>query len=165
MVEPKKIIIYTDGGARGNPGPAAIGVVINMASNIKEYGEKIGNTTNNVAEYKAVIFALKKAKQLLGKKSIKSHEIEIRTDSELLSKQLKGLYKIKDTNLGLLFIEIWNLKQDFKEVAINHILRKENAMADKLVNKVLNTLDIWYILWHANATLFFKLKNTEKGRI
>ncbi|MDP3800465.1 MAG: ribonuclease HI family protein [bacterium] len=142
MGDSKTIIIHTDGGARGNPGPAAIGVVINIAGNIKEYGEKIGNTTNNVAEYKAVIFALKKAKQLIGKSNTKLSELDIRTDSELLVKQLNGSYKVKDANLGLLFIEVWNLKQDFKKVVIIHIPREQNKGADKMVNRALDALDI-----------------------
>ena len=76
MIVPR-LIIYTDGGARGNPGPAAIAAVIGD----KEYGETIGETTNNIAEYKAVIFALKKAKHLIGKKKAKEAEIELRSDS------------------------------------------------------------------------------------
>ncbi len=142
MDNPKKIIIHTDGGARGNPGPAAIGVVINIGGDTKEYGEKIGSTTNNVAEYLAVIFALKKAKQLIGKKNTKLSEIDIRTDSELLTKQLNGSYKVKDVNLGLLFIEVWNLKQDFKKVSIIHIPREQNKGADRMVNQALDALDI-----------------------
>jgi len=129
------LIIYIDGGARGNPGPAAIGVVIGK----KIYGERIGNTTNNVAEYKAAIFALKKAKQLLGKEKGKS-EVEIRTDSELLHRQLTAQYKIKNEELQPLFIEVWNLQQDFKKVKFIHIAREENREADHLVNQALDTL-------------------------
>jgi|SRR3989338_246154 len=140
MSDSKKIIMHTDGGARGNPGPAAIGVTIAIGNDIKKYGERIENTTNNVAEYKAVIFALKKAKQLIGKKNTKLRELEVYTDSELVAKQLNGLYKIKDKNLGLLFIEIWNLMQDFKKVIIAHIPRESNRGADKLVNQALDTL-------------------------
>ena len=129
-----KLVIYTDGGARGNPGPAAIGVIIGG----KSYGEKIGETTNNVAEYKALVFALKKAKHLLGKKVAKTTELEINTDSELMCNQLRGTYKILEPDLQTLFIEIWNLKQDFKSVAFKHIPREENKLADKLVNKELD---------------------------
>ncbi|MBI2013752.1 MAG: ribonuclease HI family protein [Candidatus Colwellbacteria bacterium] len=136
-----KIIIYTDGGARGNPGPASIGVVIeeeNTDSQAprmhKEYSEYIGIATNNVAEYKAVIFALKKTKQLLGKKRENS-EIELRTDSELIYKQMTGQYKIKDQNLQPLFIEVWNLKQDFPKVEFKHVRRELNKEADRLVNQ------------------------------
>ena len=130
-----KLVIYIDGGARGNPGPAAIGVVIGS----KSYQERIGNTTNNVAEYKAAVFALKKAKQLLGKEKTKS-EIEIRTDSELLYKQLNAHYKIKDKELQPLFIELWNLQQDFKKVKFVYVAREENRLADRLVNQALDTL-------------------------
>lgn len=130
-----KLIIHIDGGARGNPGPAAIGVVIGK----KSYGERIGNATNNVAEYKAAIFALKKAKQLLGKEKSKS-EVEVRTDSELLHRQLTAQYKIKNKELQPLFIEIWNLQQDFKKVKFIHIAREENRLADRLVNRALDTL-------------------------
>ncbi|MBI2506929.1 MAG: ribonuclease HI family protein [Candidatus Colwellbacteria bacterium] len=134
-----KLIIHIDGGARGNPGPAAIGVVIGPPAGGKAYQERIGNTTNNVAEYKAAIFALKKAKQLLGKARSKS-EIEIRTDSELLYKQLNGQYKIKDRELQPLFIELWNLQQDFKKVKFVYVKREQNREADRLVNQALDTL-------------------------
>jgi len=129
-----KIIIYTDGGARGNPGPAAIGVLIGR----RKYGEKIGRTTNNVAEYEAVIFALNKLKTLLGKKEIKSVEVEVRLDSELVVKHLNGQYKIKNADLIPLFIEVWNTKQEFKKVEFVHIPREKNAEADKLVNMALD---------------------------
>ena len=131
-----KFIIYTDGGSRGNPGPSALGVVVGG----KEYGEQIGRTTNNVAEYSAVIFALKKAKQLLTKKKAEQTDIELRTDSELLVKQLRGEYKIKDADLQPLFIQIWNLKQDFKNVTFTHVTRDKNKKADSLVNRALDIL-------------------------
>jgi len=132
----KKYIIYTDGGSRGNPGPSAIGAVVGG----KEYGKAIGHTTNNVAEYSAVVFALKKAKQLLTKKVAKETDVELRTDSELLVKQMNAEYKIKDTDLQPLFIEVWNLMQDFKSVAFIHITREKNKKADSLVNRALDTL-------------------------
>jgi len=132
----KKIIIYTDGGSRNNPGNAAIGVVINN----KKYAKYLGMKTNNEAEYEAIIFALKKAKQLIGKKNAKYTEIEIRMDSELVYNQLNGKYKIKEKKLYLLFIEIWNLKTDFKKVKFKHIPREKNKEADKLVNLVLDNI-------------------------
>jgi ribonuclease HI len=140
-----KIIIYTDGGARNNPGPAAIGVVADLRGlnadlrGIKEYSKFLGQATNNEAEYQAVIFALKKAKQLIGKEKSKKTEIEIKSDSELLINQLNGKYKIKEKNLVPFFIEIWNLKQDFGEVKFVRIPREENQPADSLVNRELNT--------------------------
>ena len=129
-----KLVIYTDGGARGNPGRAAIGAVIGD----KKYKEFIGTTTNNVAEYRAIIFALKKSKQLLGKGKSKQAELEMRMDSELAYSQLTGRYKLKEESLMPLFIEIWNLKQDFKNVEFVHVLREKNKEADKLVNQALD---------------------------
>lgn len=129
-----KIIIFTDGGARGNPGPAAIGAVIGN----KKYHQKIGETTNNEAEYRAVIFALVKLKQLLGKKEARQAGVELNTDSELMHKQLTGGYKILEPRLQEFFIEIWNLKQDFKKVDFKLIPRQKNKEADQLVNEALD---------------------------
>lgn len=131
-----KIIIYTDGGSRNNPGPAALGVYIPQLN--KEYSKYLGETTNNEAEYQAVVFALKKIKQLIGKEKSKNTEIEIRSDSELLISQLNGQYKIREKNFVPFFIEIWNLKQDFKEVKFVQVPREENKRADLLVNKELD---------------------------
>lgn len=137
----KKIIIYGDGGSRGNPGPAAIGVVFCNEKNqpIKNYSQYLGkNLTNNEAEYKAAIFALKKFKALFGKKLAKNSEIEMRSDSELLVKQLKGEYKILDNKIQRLFLEVWNLRLDFKKVKFRLIPREKNKEADRLVNEALN---------------------------
>ena len=132
-----KIIIYTDGGSRGNPGPAAIGVIFTDEKGkvIKEYGQKIGRATNNEAEYEAVIFALQKAKALFGKQKAKNMEMEIRTDSEFISKQLNGQYKILDRKIEGLFLQIWILEEDFGKVIFKYIPRSENREADKLVNR------------------------------
>jgi len=130
----QKIVIYADGGSRNNPGPAAIGAIVGD----KEYSEYIGETTNNVAEYRAVIFALKKVKQLFGKKNAKDLKIEIRLDSELVGKQMRGEYKILEPELQPFFIELWNLKQDFGEVNFKIIPRAQNRRADFLVNRELN---------------------------
>lgn len=136
-----KIIIYTDGGSRGNPGPAGIGVVFcdEKGKVIKEYGEKIGRATNNEAEYEAVIFALQKAKLLFGGKKAKTMDIEVRTDSEFLAKQMNGKYKILDRRIEQLFLKVWNLKIDFNNVIFFHIPRHENDDADKLVNRALDS--------------------------
>lgn len=140
----KKIIIYTDGGARGNPGPAAIGVVVGEPSinlgQVKEYGERIEDTTNNVAEYKAMIFGLKKAKHILGGDTAAKSEIELRSDSELIVSQMNRKYKIKDGDLKLLFVELWNLALDFGSVTFVHVPREKNKEADALVNRALDTL-------------------------
>jgi len=137
----KKIIIFTDGGSRGNPGPTAIGAVFcnEKGQTIKEYSEYLGdNLTNNEAEYQAVIFALKKFKALFGKQLAKNSEIQIRSDSELLVKQMNSEYKILEPKIQQLFLEVWNLRFDFKTVKFKVISRDKNKQADKLVNEALN---------------------------
>lgn len=146
MENPLNLKVYTDGGARGNPGPAAVGIVIEGLGSVKKYGEYIGEKTNNEAEYRAVITALKKLKQLIGSDKSDQAKINFFVDSELLVKQLNGEYKVKEKSLQNLFVEIWNLKLDFKEVTFTHILREKNKEADKLVNEALdqeaNKLDL-----------------------
>ncbi|MEK7630216.1 MAG: ribonuclease HI family protein [Patescibacteria group bacterium] len=145
-MEKSKIIIYTDGGARGNPGSAAIGVVIKDKSAQggsalgRGYSKAIGETTNNVAEYEAVVFGLKKVKALIGGDEAKKTDVEIRSDSELVVSQLRGDYKIKEHELIPRFVEVWNLKQDFQSVEFTYVPREENGEADTLVNRALDTL-------------------------
>jgi len=140
MSKQEKVIIFTDGGARGNPGPAAIGVVIKDASGniIKGYGEAIGKTTNNEAEYRAVISALQKSKALLGKEKIKKMTMEVYMDSELVVRQLSGQYKIEEERLFPFFIKIWNLRLDFGEIKFQHVPREKNREADRFVNEALD---------------------------
>lgn len=133
---PEKIIMYTDGGSRNNPGPAAIGVYIETPN--KKYGEYIGIKTNNEAEYAALVFGLKKIKALIGKEKIKKAEIECRLDSELVVKQLNHEYKLKEKHIQDFFIEIWNLMLDFGKVTFHHIPREKNKIADALVNEALD---------------------------
>jgi ribonuclease HI len=130
----EKIEVFVDGGSRGNPGPAAVGFIING----KEYQEFIGETTNNVAEYKAIILALKKIKHLLGKEKLKNAEIVINSDSDLVVNQLNGKFKILEKELMPLFIEVWNLKFDFPHLKFNYIPREKNKRADELVNQALD---------------------------
>lgn len=134
LFKTSKLVIYTDGGSRGNPGPAALGAVVGD----KEYGEYLGNMTNNQAEYCALVFALKKAKQLLGKKKAGETEVEVRMDSELIVKQMNAEYKILEEELQLLFMHVWNLRLDFKSVHFVHIPREHNKRADRMVNKTLD---------------------------
>lgn len=137
----RKIIIYTDGGSRGNPGPAAIGVVFSNEKGeiIKNYSEYLGeNITNNEAEYRAVVVALQKFKAIFGKKLTKNTEVELRSDSEFLVKQLNGEYKVLDSKIQPLFLKVWNLKIDFKKMKFKLISRDKNKEADKLVNESLN---------------------------
>lgn len=138
----KKIIIYTDGASRGNPGKASIGVVFcnEKEQIIKEYSEYLGDKlTNNEAEYRAVIFALNKFKTLFGKEIAKNSEIEIKSDSELMIKQLTGQYKLINENIQRFFIEIWNLKLDFQGVKFKQIPRERNKDADRLANQALDS--------------------------
>ena len=132
--------IYTDGGARGNPGPAAIGAVIlnEQGRALKEISEYIGETTNNEAEYRAVIGALKKLKALIGKAEAKKANVQICADSELLVRQMNGRYKIDNVNIQKFFLELWNLKIDFDRVIFEAIPRAQNREADRLVNLALD---------------------------
>ena len=137
----RKIIIYTDGGSRGNPGPSALGVVFcnEKGQIIKKYSEFLGEKTNNEAEYQAVIFALKKFKALFGNKLAKNTEVELRADSELLIKQFNGEYKILEPKIQQLFLAAWNLKLDFKKVKFKFVPREHNKEADRLVNEALDS--------------------------
>jgi ribonuclease HI len=137
----KKIIIYTDGGSRGNPGQAAVGIFFcnEKGQEIKNHSQYLGDgLTNNEAEYQAVVIALQKFKALFGKKLAESTEIEIRSDSELLVKQMKGEYKVMEPKIQELFLKVWNLKIDFKKVNFALIPREKNKEADHLVNECLD---------------------------
>lgn len=132
----QKIIMYTDGGSRGNPGPAAVGVYIETLG--KKIGECIGIRTNNDAEYEALILGLQKTKLFLGKDKAKKAELECFLDSELVVKQLNHEYKLKEPRIQQYFIEIWNLMIEFEKVSFVHIPREKNKIADALVNEALD---------------------------
>lgn len=136
----EKIIVYTDGGSRGNPGPSGVGVVIcnEKGHSVKKYSQAIGEKTNNEAEYEAVILALQKIKHLFGKQKTRDLDIEIRLDSELVARQLGGKYKIIEEKLFPLFIKIWNLRMDFGEITFTEIQREKNKEADKLANEAMD---------------------------
>lgn len=131
-----EISMYTDGGSRGNPGQAAIGVYIETLN--KKYGECIGIKTNNDAEYEALIFGLKKIKQVLGNAKAKKAKVLCNLDSELVVKQLNHEYKIKEPRIKDYFLEIWNLMLEFKHVSFAHVRREKNQIADALVNEALD---------------------------
>lgn len=128
----QKAIIHTDGGARGNPGPAAIGAVIEIGDKTYTFKKYIGETTNNQAEYKAVVLALEKAKEL------GVEEVDLFLDSELVQQQLVQKYKVKNADLAPLFVKVWNLALGFKKVKYTHVRRNDNKAADKLVNQALD---------------------------
>jgi len=126
-----EIILYTDGGARGNPGPAGAGAVLYDATNhqrIAEISEYLGETTNNVAEYTALLMALQKAKEL------EAEIVHCRLDSELVVKQMNKEYRVRDEKLQKLFVRIWNLRQQFTRVTFEHVRREKNKEADKMAN-------------------------------
>ena len=132
----EKITIYTDGGSRGNPGPAAVGVYIETLG--KKIGECIGVRTNNDAEYEALILGLQKVKTFIGKEKAKKTEIVCLLDSELVVKQLNHEYKLKEPRIQQYFIEIWNLMLEYGKVTFTHIPREKNKVADALVNEALD---------------------------
>ncbi len=130
----KNLIIYTDGGARGNPGPAGIGAIAydEQGREVFRLAKFLGLATNNQAEYQAVLAALQKAKQ------IGAQNLQIFMDSELVVKQLNREYKVKNKDLAPLFVKIYNLTFSFKNVKFSHIPREQNKQADKLANQAMD---------------------------
>ncbi len=136
----EKILCYTDGGSRGNPGPAGAGAVIMSADGavIAELSEFLGNATNNYAEYAAVVLVLKALKKRLGTKS-KSRMIEVRMDSQLVARQLAYQYQIREPGLVPQFLEIHNMRvKDFPHISFIHIPREKNKHADRLANEAMD---------------------------
>lgn len=119
-----------DGGSRGNPGPAGIGIVVSAADGtpLVTLGRFIGRATNNVAEYKALITAMQEAQKLGAKKVI------IRGDSELVIKQMKGEYRVKNPDMQVLYAEAQKIIRQFHQAKIEHNLREKNELADELAN-------------------------------
>lgn len=136
-----KLFVFADGGSRGNPGPAAVGVVVlnEKGEAIKKYSEAIGEATNNEAEYQALIFALKKIKQLFGKDKTKDIELEIKMDSELVVNQINHKFKLTEKHIQELFLTVWNLLVDYKNYKVVSIPREKNQEADRLVNEALDS--------------------------
>jgi ribonuclease HI len=130
---------HTDGGARGNPGPSGIGVVIESPKGERtELAQFLGNSTNNYAEYAAVVLALSELKKKLGARS-KQVNVEIKLDSELVKKQLSHEYQIKEPSLVPQFIEIHNLRvSTFPHLSFTHIPREKNKDADRLANQAMD---------------------------
>jgi len=122
--------IYIDGASKGNPGPSGIGIVISKkGKTVKNVSVFIGEATNNVAEYTALIYALQEALKL------NALTLRINTDSQLLYSQIKRIYKIKHPNIVSLYNQVLNLLEGFKDVSINHIPREKNSDADRLATK------------------------------
>ena len=126
--------LFTDGGARGNPGPAAFGYVLEAENGavLAAHGEAIGVATNNVAEYSALIAGLEKALEL------GVDEVEVVSDSELMVKQMRGEYRVKNEALRGLFVEAARLARELGSVEYRHVKRAHNELADRLVNEALD---------------------------
>jgi len=136
----EKIIIFTDGGARGNPGPAGAGAVIFDArgNEVKAVSKFLGKRTNNWAEYEAVILGLETAHKLFGAK-MSEIGVEVKMDSQLVQRQLKGEYRVKEPTLFEQYIRIHNLiVKYFPRIKFTHIPREENARADELANEAMD---------------------------
>ena len=131
----KKAIIYVDGAARGNPGPAAIGAIIKdeRGKPHAHISQRIGTTTNNQAEYRAVIAALEKA---IG---LGARHVEVRSDSELVVRQITGKYRVKKATLKPLFQQVKQLQNSLEGFTITHIPREQNTEADNLANRALDS--------------------------
>jgi ribonuclease HI len=129
-----KLVLHVDGGARGNPGPAAIGVVVSDPDGnvLAEQSERIGVATNNVAEYRAVLSGIERARQL------GADELEIIGDSELVARQLTGQYKVKHPSMKPLYEQARAQLQEFRSWRIRTVPRADNARADELVNAALD---------------------------
>jgi len=132
----KQLIIYTDGASKGNPGPAAIGVVIcdEAKKPVRKISKFIGSTTNNVAEYAALIFGLQECLALGCK------EVTVYTDSELLAKQVNKEYKVKDKDLKPFYEIVKHLIESIGKVEVRHTERENNKEADKLANDAIDEL-------------------------
>ena len=129
-----KVIVHVDGGARGNPGPAAAACVISTPEGeiVAEHSELLGRATNNVAEYRALLLGLAKAREL------GAEEIEVIGDSELIAKQVQGLYKVKHEAMRPLYLQAMKALRDFESWSIRTVPRAQNAHADALVNAALD---------------------------
>lgn len=128
--------MYSDGGSRGNPGPAALGVYIETLD--KRFGEFLGTKTNNEAEYMAIVAGLKKIKALIGKEKAKAVQVECRMDSELAVRQLTHQYKVEKEHIQKLCFLVWNLMLDFGQVSFVHVPREKNTIADAMANQAMD---------------------------
>lgn len=129
-----RLVVNVDGGARGNPGPAAIAAVVTTPEGevLEERGERIGFETNNVAEYRALLLGIERAREL------GATEVELIGDSELVVRQVTGHYKVKNSGLRPLHAQTLAALGQFDRWSIRHVRREENAAADRLVNEVLD---------------------------
>jgi ribonuclease HI len=137
-MDKNKLVIFCDGGARGNPGPGASSFIIfQKGKEIVRYSKYLGKTTNNVAEYYGVLFALKWVDQ--NNTATQGQDLVFNLDSQLVVRQLMGVYKIKDAKLKVLTSKIKKFQENInKNIYFNHIAREKNKLADRLVNKAID---------------------------
>jgi len=135
-----RFTIQADGGARGNPGPAGSGAVVRDESGktVGEVAEFLGHTTNNVAEYTALVRALELLSSLLGPDAVKETHVAVEMDSKLVIEQMKGAWKIKHPNMKPLAARAAELCRQFASVSFTHIPREKNGAADALANKAMD---------------------------
>jgi len=134
-------ILYADGGARGNPGPAGAGAVAfdAIGKRVAEVSDYLGETTNNVAEYEAVIRGLKALHGEFPDRHFMTHDVVVRMDSKLVVEQMKGAYKVKHPNLIPRYLELRNfITRNFNKVSFEHIPREKNKDADELANQAMD---------------------------
>jgi len=129
-----KVIVHVDGGARGNPGPAAAACVVADAAGevLEERARLLGTATNNVAEYRALLLGLERAR------AVGATEVEVVNDSELIAKQVRGLYKVKHPAMRPLYVDAMAALREFERWSIRSVPRAQNAEADALVNAALD---------------------------
>jgi ribonuclease HI len=130
----ERLVVHVDGGARGNPGPAAIAAVLSEPGGdlVEEHAEAIGHATNNVAEYRALLLGIERARAL------GARELELVGDSELIARQVRGEYRVKDAGLRPLHARVAEALRAFDRWTIRNVPRAENARADRLVNDALD---------------------------
>jgi ribonuclease HI len=129
-----KLVVNVDGGSRGNPGPSAVAAVVQSADGqvLEEHGERIGDATNNIAEYRALLLGIERAA------AMGAAELALVSDSELVVRQVKGEYKVKDAILRDLHGQVMAALRPFASWSIRHVRREENESADRIVNEVLD---------------------------
>jgi ribonuclease HI len=132
----ERLVVHVDGGARGNPGPAAIAAVVTTpeGETVEREGRPIGRATNNVAEYRALLLGIERARAL------GASEVDLVGDSELVVRQVKGEYRVKDETLRELHEEVRDALAGFERWSIRHVRREQNAEADRLVNEALDAV-------------------------
>ena len=135
-MSPAQVTVNVDGGARGNPGPAAIAAVVRGPDGtiLEEAGEAIGKATNNVAEYRALLLGIERAREH------GADEVKLLGDSELVVRQVQGRYKVKDANLRTYHAQVREALRELSSWSIDHVRREHNADADRIVNEVLDGL-------------------------